>query len=480
MSPIQRRPLTRHFQLHIAAAIAATFFPLLLIAPPALLAAKSHKKPAKVEAKKPEGPKEILIFKNGDQITGKLLNSTGTKIKFDSEVAGEITVPLEKIKELKSDRPFAIVPKEPKGFKKRERVVEGIIQLQAKGIVVVPITPEKAKELAAAPTKPESKAAKSTAEAKTQTAQPAPSTPAEVAKSATVSPATAAAKVATPPAPTTSAKPTVVKSAPPVTAEKEHLIPADQIGYIVDDSTYQKEIDRKINWRTGWTGNITTGTTVIRATQDSYQFLTDVTLQRTIPTVIWLDPKLRTTFHYTQSAGKTSQPGTVTTVTNIFHVSAERDEYFSRRGYYLQQVNFDHDTTQGLDLQQIYGAGVGVTFFKKEDSEFDVTADLHYESQAFNSTADVTALNRKLVGSMVSEAYTRKFGKITFDEKTLADFAWNDENAFSAAGNAGIRLPLYKKLSFSLAVIDNFQNDPQVGYQKNSFQFSTGLSFSLH
>ncbi|HTU51130.1 MAG TPA: DUF481 domain-containing protein [Acidobacteriaceae bacterium] len=478
MSPTQVRSRTRRFRLRWATTIAAIFVPLLLIAPPALLAAKSSKKPAKVEPKKPEGPKEILIFKNGDQITGKLLNSTGTKIKFDSEVAGEITVPLEKIKELKSDRPFAIVPKEPKGFKKRKPVVEGIIQLEAKGIIVVPITPEKEKKAATA--KPsEAKPAQSTAEAKTEVPQPKPLTPAQVAKSAMAAPSTSSTAKVVPPSATSTA-PTVVKTTPPVTVETGRLIPADQIGFVVDDSTYQKEITRKINWRTGWTGNITTGTTVIRATQNSYQFLTDVTLQRTIPTVIWLDPKLRTTFHYTQSAGRISQPGTVTTVTNIFHVSAERDEYFSRRGYYLQQVNFDHDTTQGLDLQQIYGAGVGVTFFKKEDSEFDVTADLHYESQAFNSTADVTALNRKLIGSMVSEAYTRKFGKITFDEKTLADFAWNDENAFSAAGNAGIRLPLYKKLSFSLAVIDNFQNDPQVGYQKNSFQFSTGLSFSLH
>jgi Protein of unknown function, DUF481 len=471
MPPTLRLIPTRHFQYR-RTALAAMFFPLLLLAPLGL-AAKSTKKPAKAEVKKPEEPKEVLVFKNGDQITGKLLNSTGTKIKFDSEVAGEITVPLEKIKELKSDRPFAIVPKEPKGFKKREPVVEGIIQLEAKGIIVIPVTPEKAKELAAAQpeAKPtEAKPTPPTPGAKVETAQPAPPASAEVAKSAT----------ANPPASSSSAKPTIVKTTPPVTVETGHLIPADQIGYVVDDSTYQKELDRKINWRTGWNGNITTGTTVIRATQNSYQFLTDVTLQRTIPTVIWLDPKLRTTFHYTQSAGKISQPGTVTTVTNIFHVSAERDEYFSRRGYYLQQVNFDHDTTQGLDLQQIYGAGVGVTFFKKEDSSFDVTADLHYESQAFNSTADVTALNRHLIGSMVSEIYTRKFGKMTFDEKTLADFAWNDENAFSASGNAGIRLPLYKKLSFSVAVIDNLQNDPQVGYQKNSFQFSTGLSLSLH
>jgi hypothetical protein len=443
MPPTLRRLPARHFQFRLAA-IAAVFLPLLLTPP--ILAAKSTKKSAKAEAKKPEEPKEILLFKNGDQITGKLLNSTGTKIKFDSEVAGEITVPLEKIKELKSDRPFAIVPKEPKGFKKREPVVEGIIQLEAKGIIVVPVTPEKAKELASA-------AAKSAA--KPTEAIPAPPTSA------------------------TTAPPTIVNTAPPATVEAGRLIPADRIGYIVDDSTYQKEISQKINWKTGWTGNITTGTTVIRATQNSYQFLTNVMLQRTIPSVIWLDPKFRTTFQYTQSAGRTSQPGTVTTVTNLFHVGAEQDEYFSRRGYYLQQVSFDHDTTQGLDLQQIYGAGVGVTFFKQQDSEFDVTADLHYESQAFNSTAHVTAFNRQLFGSIFSEAYTRKFGKITFDEKTLADFAWNDENAFSAAGNAGIRLPLYKKLAFSLAVIDNLQNDPQVGFQKNAFQFSTGLSLSL-
>ena len=126
----------------------------------------------------------------------------------------------------------------------------------------------------------------------------------------------------------------------------------------------KRSIEKLIGGRDG-RGTSLPATTVIRATQDSYQFLTDVTLQRTIPTVIWLDPKLRTTFHYTQSAGKVSQPGTVTTITNIFHVSAERDEYFSRRGYYLQQVNFDHDTTQGLDLQQIYGAGSGRHFFQE-------------------------------------------------------------------------------------------------------------------
>jgi hypothetical protein len=477
MSPIQLPFHACRLRLRCAAAIAAIFFPLLLVPPSALLGATATKKSAKTEDRKPEGPKEILIFNNGDQITGKLLNSTGTKIKFDSDVAGEITVPLEKVKELKSERPFAIVPKEPKGFKKRDLVVEGIIQLASKGIVVVPVTPKKAAEPASTAANAKIKATPP-AQTKTPTAQPVPSENAEVAKSAVAAPP-ASATAAPPPSPNSTTS-TIVKSVRSMTAETGRVIPADRIGYIVDDSTYQKEIDRKINWRTGWDGSITSGTTVIRATQDSYQFMVDVALQRNIPTVIWLDPKLRTTLQYTQSAGSTSQPGTTPIITNLVHGSAERDEYFSRRGYYLQQVSFDHDTTQGLDLQQIYGAGLGVTFFKKEESEFDVTADLHFEAQAFNSTANVTAFHRKLVGSIFSEAYARKFGKITFDEKTLADFAWNDENAFSASGNTGMKLPLYKKLAFSLSVIDSFQNDPQVGYQKNSLQMSTGLSFSLH
>ena len=77
----------------------------------------------------------------------------------------------------------------------------------------------------------------------------------------------------------------------------------------------------------------------------------------------------------------------------------ERDEYFSRRGYYLQGLSFDHNYAQGLVLQQIYGVGIGSTLFKKKDSEFDVTSDLHYERQHFNATANVSALNLHLVGS---------------------------------------------------------------------------------
>jgi hypothetical protein len=136
-------------------------------------------------------------------------------------------------------------------------------------------------------------------------------------------------------------------------------ISISKIGFIVDDLSYQKEIHRKIGWTSGWDGHITTGSTTIFSTQTSFLIAVSATLKRSIPTVSWLDPKLRTTINFNLSAGKTTQTGDPDTFTNIYHVGAERDEYFSRKGYYLQVTSFDHDYSQGLVLQQIYGRGVG-------------------------------------------------------------------------------------------------------------------------
>jgi Protein of unknown function, DUF481 len=160
---------------------------------------------------------------------------------------------------------------------------------------------------------------------------------------------------------------------------------------------------------------------------------------------------------------------------------SRRDEYFSRRGYYLQVSSFDHNYSQGLVLQQKYGGGIGRTLIKKENSEFDVAIDLHYESQQFqaNAAADVPQLNLHLIASSLTEVYTRKWGKIRFDEKLLADITPNHASAFSASGTSSVRLPVYKDLGFSVSTIDTFLNNPQVGYKKNSFQFSTGFSLSL-
>jgi hypothetical protein len=422
------RFLGGYFQLlHRRKKTHAAIISLLLLTTLSGLSQSAPKKPVEPATKKKPEIKEELTLKNGDRLTGELLTSTGTEIKFKTELAGEVTVKWEDVKELKSKRDFAVVPKDSEDAIDSAKVPQGAIKIGEKGIVVSPVSTTKP-ETSAAPAEPE-------------------------------------------------AKPGATKAA---AAEKE--IPTSKIAAVVDDATYQKEINKKIGFRSGWDGHITTGTSMIYSTQNSSLYQVDTALKRSIPTVSWLDPKLRTTVDFTLSAGKTTQPGTETTITNIFHVGGERDEYFKPRGYYLQVFSEDHNYSQGLVLQQKYGGGIGATLFKEKDRELDITVDLHYENQQFkaNPSADVESLSLELIASTLTEGYTRKWGKLQFDEKVLADITWNDASAFSASGTSSVRLPVYKKLAFSVSTIDNFLNNPQIGYKKNSFQFTTGFALNLH
>jgi hypothetical protein len=383
---------------------------------------------AKVPAKsKSETPviKEELIFKNGDRLTGTLSNSTGEAIKFKSDLAGEVTVLWSNVKELKSNRDFAVIPKDIKDSRNSAAVPQGAIKIEEKSIAITPVITDKSSADKLSGKQPDQEIA--------------------------------AAKVV-----------------PPV------VIPTSKIGFIVDDDSYLKEIHRKIDRTSGWDGHLATGSTAILSTQNSFTLTVAAALKRSVPTVSWLNPKLRTMFDFNLSVGKTTQPGDPDTFTNVFHVGAERDEYFSPRGYYLQVTSFDHDYSQGLTLQQIYGGGVGATLVKSVKRELDITADLHYEGQQFNSTSNEPELDRHLIGSSLAETYSRKWGEVHFDEKLSANLAWNDESAFSATGTSSVRMPVYKKLAFSFSVIDNFLNSPQIGYKKNSLQVSTGFAFTLH
>ena len=123
-------------------AVAATLSLLLLTALSAQ-ARTAAKKRVEAAAKKEPEIKEELTLKNGDRLTGELLDSTGTEIKFKTELAGEVTVKWENIKELKSKRDFAVVPKDLKDARDSSKVPQGAIKIGEKGIVVSSVSTAK-------------------------------------------------------------------------------------------------------------------------------------------------------------------------------------------------------------------------------------------------------------------------------------------------------------------------------------------------
>jgi hypothetical protein len=54
---------------------------------------------------------DVIVFKNGDQLTGALLREIGNTVVFKSDMVGEVTVPTSKLKELRSRGSFAVLKK---------------------------------------------------------------------------------------------------------------------------------------------------------------------------------------------------------------------------------------------------------------------------------------------------------------------------------------------------------------------------------
>ncbi len=360
---------------------------------------------AQSKAPVPKPSPDVIVFTNGDQLSGVLERGVGNSILFKSDMAGEITVSLDKVKELHSSGSFAVLRKDIPVT--RRNVNPGTLIYGSGNLTI------------ASPT------------------------------------------------------------------EFPETVPENQIAYIIDQPTYDLELEKKPGPLYGWGGAVNGGATIVRSTDNGSTYTAGIALARAIPAVPYLPPRNRSTFNLQETYGKLTTPVIPQTTpptppsiarTSIFHTDAERDEYFSPKYFALAQTSFDHNYAQGLILQQVYGGGVGWSAFKNPKHQLDVKGTVQYEKEAFETPAS----NKNLIGSTISEAYHRSLPrKLLFTESLSILPAWNEFHAYSATGSVGLLMPVFKRLSLTLTSTDNFLNNPAVGFKKNSFQFVTAISYSL-
>src|ERR1700733_15433074 len=70
--------------------------------------------PATAQEKPAAPPPDVVIFKNGDQLTGTLERGEGNNVIFKSDIVGEVTISMDKVKELRSNGSFIVLKKEEK------------------------------------------------------------------------------------------------------------------------------------------------------------------------------------------------------------------------------------------------------------------------------------------------------------------------------------------------------------------------------
>ena len=84
------------------------------------------------------------------------------------------------------------------------------------------------------------------------------------------------------------------------------------------------------------------------------------------------------------------------------------------------------------------------------------------------------------MASTFTESLTRRLTRGTLlVQQVSATPTWNELNAWLAAASASFTAPVYGRLSFHIGVQGSFLNRPPTGFKKNSFQATTGLTYSL-
>jgi hypothetical protein len=365
---------------------------------------------AQTPAAAPAPAPDVIVFTNGDQLSGKLLREVSGSVTFHSDMAGDITVTWDKIKSIHTGQQFAVIQQSQHVTRKTADadIVQGSVKVEDNQVKVTQGT-----------------------------------------------------------------------------AGASKGIPVKDAQYVIDKDTYTKELRGNPGFFSGWSGSLTAGAASVEATQNSRNFTGSAALVRAIPSVTWLDPRNRTLFDFSGAYGSITQPGTTATKTNIIHFDAEHDWYVSPRFYFLVDTAFDHNYSQGMNLQQLYGAGAGYTLIKNPKQELDLKFDVHFERQAYFVTPGIVpppplTPSKNLIGADFGDTYMLKLPHgLVFNEGAVITPAFNQANAWSATGTAGLLFPVYKRLGFTLGTLDDFLNDPAAGSKKNSFQFTAGVTYTL-
>jgi hypothetical protein len=270
-------------------------------------------------------------------------------------------------------------------------------------------------------------------------------------------------------------------------------IPLKDVRIITSLATLQKQLSHQQGFFQGWNGSATAGASLVTATENQYTVTAGVNLDRVAPTVSWLRRRNNTQFNFTASYGKITQPAyynatgtlvpSIITKTAIYHFDGERDEYFSPRFFALAQTAFDHNYSQNLQLQQIYGGGIGWTAIQTHRQEVDLKATIQYEKQHFISTAGGANPDQNLIGSTFSANYALHLKPFTFQQSLNYITAYNNTKAYSANETNQLIFPTWKNLALSVGTNDSYLNFIPISYpptKHNSFQFIMGLTYAFH
>ncbi|HUJ30881.1 MAG TPA: DUF481 domain-containing protein [Candidatus Acidoferrum sp.] len=146
--------------------------------------------------------------------------------------------------------------------------------------------------------------------------------------------------------------------------------------------------------------------------------------------------------------------------------------------------DFAHNALQDLNLQQIYGGGLGAHLINHPNTTLDVLAGANYTRETYSGTptgGTAIAVQRNLGAATAGEDFEKKFGStssLTEHFYFYPDLSETGEYRFSL--DAGWVTQIKKWLGWQITVSDRYiTNPPIAGTKDNDVVLSTGVNFSF-
>ena len=349
---------------------------------------------------------DVIVFVDGERLIGELKGATGKQVHFHSDMGFDVHVGWAKIKELRSSKRFAAIPKDliVRKAEDASKVPQGTVELAA-------------------------------------TAGPAQNL--EVRKALT---------------------------SPPQT------VPVNEVSTLVGEPSFEASMKPQSFWH-GWKGGGTVGASIQSATVSSRSVFTSFDMSRSDHPEGWREMRNRTSIGFNSFYSLTTQAYSDPSKVSMFHAEAVQDHFFKPRFFAFVGTTFDHNYSQGLDLVQAYGGGLGGEVIKTDRTSFEVRGGIGFMNQTYSSDP---SLNRKLVGSRFGQSFSHTFKNgISFFEQGGVRPAWNDMKYFFAGANMTLRVPVYRGFSLNIAGFDNYVNNPPPYFKRNAAQVTMGINYSF-
>jgi hypothetical protein len=201
-------------------------------------------------------------------------------------------------------------------------------------------------------------------------------------------------------------------------------MPVDKIATLVSQPSFDRAM-LKQGFFQGWAGMASAGFGITSATISNKTINASIDLSRADPSESWMETRNRTSFSFNSYYSYVTQEYVAPSKISKFTSDLVRDHYLTPRWFAFVGASFEHNYSQGLNLLQAYGGGIGRTVVKRPKTQLDVRAGIGFMRQ------DYTDVSVNLVGSRFAENFSHTFARgITLYEQAGVRPAWNNMKYF--------------------------------------------------